>query len=827
MEEYTLKPNRTAYFTLPFTAHAIALFIIFMIIAFVGHIVWSPLAYVILAGLFFGLEGISFYAKKVAYEKLTFTFTENKIFAKGGGIFSDFESELAVRNITHVRKKLPLIQHRLCGTGEVVIESAGSGDSEIIMTAIDLPDEIFNYVKNLMQTNGFSMAASQLKMERSPSLLAVLLQTGAGHIAPLLGFLVFGLPIILEVADGFSDSADKLGDLLPVVKVAVGFVGVAILAGVLASLYINFSDQKRRIYRIFDDMITYYEGFLTKVEAVLPMENLSDTSLNQNFLDKILNLADVTVSCQGSDQEVHFKNIKDGRSLSEAIDEASSAFKSLVGTEHKEDKTSDTTAQNEQQETSGGKQNRVQKQARQQYTRKPAETSPVTRDTEFTAEYRIDVSRAIIPLIPICVIFPPFLIALIVAYVMTKARKFLVKPESIAMEFSLFSTNTLEFSADKVTGVVMSQNILDRFFNTCTLTFWSIGSGQNVKFSKVKRELIDFEKILAKVGIHPTQSAYTINPSFKLHDHFKRYLLRYIFSAVIFIAVTVPVVIMLMGVNFKVMEPIVDSLGKVLTVVILIIILLGILSALIRSIIVIFFDKKKADFSLVSFQGDHVYGREGFLTKSYYYALYDNVKDITTNCYPFSQNGDLTFNVAGEVVVQNQNGSEGAVVSSSFTVPYVQELSWKDEFIDLILYTRPNAEQVQEYAQKEITPTLLLEAKPAVANRLVLLIIASVIIFPLILLLPLTVPLLLYVVRRTHYRIEDYRVLEQRRTIARKQTSVIFSKIDHINTSRGIFNNMFGNGNITVNTTGSSTPELTIRNIPNYQEFYDELNKHY
>jgi hypothetical protein len=42
-----------------------------------------------------------------------------------------------------------------------------------------------------------------------------------------------------------------------------------------------------------------------------------------------------------------------------------------------------------------------------------------------------------------------------------------------------------------------------------------------------------------------------------------------------------------------------------------------------------------------------------------------------------------------------------------------------------------------------------------------------------------------------------------------------------------MLNKMFHNGNISVNTTGSSTPELIIGNIDNFKEFYDILKKYY
>lgn len=55
----------------------------------------------------------------------------------------------------------------------------------------------------------------------------------------------------------------------------------------------------------------------------------------------------------------------------------------------------------------------------------------------------------------------------------------------------------------------------------------------------------------------------------------------------------------------------------------------------------------------------------------------------------------------------------------------------------------------------------------------------------------------------------------------------MFNKINHINFDQGMLNKIFKNGNIEVNTTGSSKTELTIKNIHNFKEFYGVLKKYY
>jgi uncharacterized membrane protein YdbT with pleckstrin-like domain len=79
----------------------------------------------------------------------------------------------------------------------------------------------------------------------------------------------------------------------------------------------------------------------------------------------------------------------------------------------------------------------------------------------------------------------------------------------------------------------------------------------------------------------------------------------------------------------------------------------------------------------------------------------------------------------------------------------------------------------------------------------------------------------------TTYYIDKYRVLSKSGVIYKKQTSVIFEKIDFINSSEGFLNKVFKNGTISINTVGSSRTELFLRDIPNYLDIYKDVKDRY
>ena len=169
------------------------------------------------------------------------------------------------------------------------------------------------------------------------------------------------------------------------------------------------------------------------------------------------------------------------------------------------------------------------------------------------------------------------------------------------------------------------------------------------------------------------------------------------------------------------------------------------------------------------------------------------------------------------------------VMSNKFAINYVAGTENKDELIDIIFYKRPGAEEISKIEEniKEYSQKPVLVAKPDVMNSLVPLVLGSIIIFPFIALLPFTIPLTIWSVRVTSYIIEPYRVLKKSGILYKKQKSIVFSKVDHINFEEGFLNKMFRNGTVTINTVGSSKSEMNVANTPNFREFYDALKKHY
>ena len=774
-QTYELKPNRTAFVTYRFWTRFFYSIVFFSVLYFiVSRFIDLSVLYFI--GAFVLLKLFSYYSLSVQYKKEKYTFLPNKIIRKGGGIFSEYEVELVIRNITHITMRLPFIENKIFQTGNISIESAGTGASEVYLSSIDNSKKIYDYIEKLMKYNGFKLTKSNLIQQEQPSGVGVFFEVFKTFISTI--FIIFFIGIY--IGEGLITLINNnLSLVLPV-------AGLVLFVLFIRSIF-QFLDLKNRIYDVYEDTITYNEGFLSKNYSFIPIENLSDSTLTQTLVDKIFGLYDVKISCQGTQQEIHFKNMVNGPKLEENIDGLINKTKSLVGTE-KQQKVKQAT---------------VQKQA-------AFKSKPLNVDTSFTAEYKMDGKKTLVPLfiaLPFCLILFPlmlfWIITLVTQIIRMSATRFLVKANSLESRYNFISQKNTEFTNEKIMAVVFKESFVDKWFKTCSIHFWSIGSSDNIKFTNIKKTPGLYEAITAKTGIKPQEILYHMDSNFSFSQMLRSTLFITLFSIIIITGSMIGAILF----NPLFSIPAVVLIG------------LYFLIAVYKSI---YYNRSK-----LKFYKDYVYFERGIFFKEYFYSLYDNIKDITTVKYPFSKRGSIKFNVAGEHIVQQ--GKNQSTVSNSFKINYIDDIDTKDELIDLIFYQRPDAQQVsqierniQQYTQKPV-----MVSKPDLANSLFGLIVVSVIIFPLIVLLPITIPFTIWSVKVRLFIIQPYRVIAKSGIFYKKQTSIVFSKVDHINFSQGMLNKMFKNGNISVNTTGSSMPELVINNIDDFKEFYDVLKQHY
>ena len=426
-----------------------------VLVASVGVSVLSEVYAFVAAGLLLAvcLVGYSAVSGFVAWKKERYEIHATHLVARGGGLLSDRVNELEMSNVTHVKQHLSWLRYKLFDVGDVIVQSAGSSSAEVVFRSVKEPDRLYARMRELMRDNGFSLKGQQRLHSESPSTLGAFVavaQMGLGA----LGLLGGASAVLAGLA-----AAGPAGVLL---GVTLGFGLVSVVA---VWLVLHFLDIKRRTYEVYDDVVEYREGFLSRTNAFIPNENIADAATHQTFIDQALGLWDVRVSCQGSGSEVAFRRLANGPALQAVIRDRVAA------------------AQDSRQAEAEAVVGDVEGDSAPRVSRPAA--APVPAAEAWTAELKMHTLRS----------------ALSGGIIRALATTFTVGPASISSLYSFFGRKELEFAYDKVTGVQVSTGPLDHVFGTFSIKIWSIGSSTPITLAHVQRSKVDLPALLRQAGI--------------------------------------------------------------------------------------------------------------------------------------------------------------------------------------------------------------------------------------------------------------------------------------------------------------------------------------
>lgn len=720
-------------------------------------------------GLITTVIGTAFtiYLSLVAYRKERYELQSHRLVFYQGGLFSDEANELDIRNITHVKITLPWLRYKFLKVGDVIVKTAGISKPRV-MRSIHDPESIYAEMGERMKSNGYDLTQRQLLHKEKPALIAVVLECCV--ILAVVCFFSTG------AMAGLLSSEDSSGKMI-----AMGFGGT-ILFGVATFGILRFMDFRKRTYSVFNDVIVYEEGFLTQHRAFIPYENISDSNINQNLIDQILGLYDVKISCQGSDSEIKFRRLKGGVNLSVAIDQ-------LVSLAGKKLKISN-------QKTREGSANSAKQRPRR------VEPQLAAHADIQASEYRIHAARLLVPMLFFIPIFPIWLVATIQGLILMTSTRFYMRSGSLRHSYKFLNVEEREFTFDKITGLVIKRNPWDSLFGTMTLKFWSIGSGKPLVFAHVPCDSIDLPTLMNQLGIPPMKSeAYHVDAKFSLFAWLRAHL---ILTSVLAIFMAVDI-----AASYLINEPWGYALLLPTSLFFIACLIYG----------VFYYARQR-----LRFHEHHIEAEQGIIARSTYFVRYKNVKRITVTRYPGGQEGELKIYVAGEEEINTQPGSrkKGLVTpmlkQCSFTSRMLPEAWEKGRLLDDILSGRVGSPVNATPAEPA---EVLAESTRSVGNALVLLMIISIVLFPLIVILPITIPLTVIAVKRWRYSIEDFRILTSHGILFRSRTSVLLDRVDSLKKSQGFLNKIFRNGKVTIMTAGSSKPDLHIIDSPDFSKLHD------
>ncbi|MFT6144164.1 MAG: membrane protein YdbS with pleckstrin-like domain [Myxococcota bacterium] len=791
MESREFKPVKTTFILPPIMGMLTFCAVLSLVIAVVA-VASGTLPLLIFAGVpWLIIVAPTTYNQFVAYRKERYEVHSDRLVAHRGGMLSDGRTELDIRNITHVRLRLPWLRHKFFKVGDVRVESAGSSASEITFRSILEPEAVYEEVQELMRQNGYSLKRTEELHMESPGTVGALTVVGQriiGGIASIFFLLFFiGSGVV-----GLQSQSGILGILAAVAGLAFGSLMVI---SAIAGIVVTYLDITRRTYTVHNDAVTYTEGFLTRDNAFIPYENIADAATNRTVVDQVLGLYDVKVSCQGSGSEIYFRRLSNGPALQEAI----ATLVASAGNAARVKKKTQKATLAEKAETEGAPDSGI--------IGKPGAKPPQSRtlvdpDEAWTTTFNMNMMRTLVPLLSIIWTGPAFLIAAVAMAIKVSKTTFTIGTDSMASTYAFLGAKHQEYAYDKVTGVQITRNPLDTLFKTVTVQIWSIGSPQPLVLSNIIEEELDLPALLRQCGIpsdEPVQGELkqSLGPTV--------WLIQNVFGLVFLGVLAFVCLILAVAVKWPFL------------LLIPVLLLLPIPAAIAAAV--------RTGRQRLTFHAEHMEAQTGIFFRQHIHVRYDNIKKVESTRIPLTEQGTFKVYVAGERLIQQQNQQNNAAggLKMPYTLQglYIQGIDAKVDAMDALmlgLIEPAEIDGVHEQGDDIITTS-----HPAFANDVVVLVIIGILFFPLLVLVPITI----WQVKMRRYEIETDRVVVRSGILFKSSMSVLYNRIDSIQQNQGALGKAFGNGRVTILTAGSSMPDLVVANVPDYQEVYDTVREYY
>jgi len=808
-QDVNIKPHKTSFILFNgwvFFFGVVAVLSIFAWAFFVPAFIVTAIA-ALLAAVSYGLTLIK-------YKKESYIITATKIIYNSGTLFSDNSVEVQLDKVSIVWASLPFVQHKIFKTGNIAVQTAGSASSEIAFSQINNTTWVYTHLQAMMQKNGFHLEQDELVQKAKPHIL--------GIVWEIFGAFIWNLFVLMYVIRGllerfWIDSIIWLLSKYPIIYFIV-FIYVWLVVGYI---YIKFMDLKKREYSIFKDTIVYEEWFLSKHFAFIPMENVADTENKQWFFSKIFGLHDIVVSCQWENNQVVFKNMTGWEKMMKSI-------KYLKDNIIPREKDASLKAKSNNPDSLIWYIDKTE--------------IALNYNKEFTSSYKMNFLRTTIGIISssiltgllLYIIEPSFIyiiIPMLIAGITMKTiailyTSFIVDTSSIEKQFNCLANHHTSFSVEKITSVIIKENLLDKALWTCSIKFYSIGSQTPITFANIKKTASLESDILSKVGINngtPDKLVQDLKANFNLLDYLKSNIGAAIVIAIVILGAIVTTTLASML-----------SAGSGMSWIILwsatwFMALFAVLFGLKYAYNMFYFAAKRY---IREIRENFVFSRSGIIFIEKKYSLLRHIKWIKTKKYPLSALWDISLNISWEEAVADNTQkkkmwvlgllgvwsqiTDMIISSNSFSCKYTPDLFATHDSIDSMLNLKSIDTTLQETAKQDIWNSVL--------GLILLTLIASVFtvwiaLIPGLILIGFTV----WSIKVKYYNFEKDRVMFGSWIIYKKRHSILYRKFNFIDKNQGFVNKIFKNWNVWIYTLWSGNKEMWIKDIDNYAAIYDLL----
>lgn len=749
-----------------------------------------------------------------SYSKTSYSIGEDHVTFRGGGLGMNKEIEIEYGKITQVTLRQPFWEKALYGTGTLSIDGAGTSGFGVSFRHIKDSDQVCEILESRMRAKAFSLLRKRVIRQERPSLLASIAAL-IPVIIKVLGITSFfgvfvGLILALNIGsespqhfiDLMSGQVEQIIDVgaetMPVDQarrsalVVLGLLAIS-YAIMGTSMIIRVFFARRSIYTLYDDVIEYKRRTLGRMQKFIPIENVTDVTFTQSFLQRLFDIANVRISCQGATGTISFSSMPGGP------DFVSNLQRLMEG--HEIESIEDETELAPEQGLDEGRAPDADVLELRMSMGRSVTAYLVKTAFNTLKELLILGTLALGVVYFVTYFFSEEIENIEVAYpwiaggigvlvglsllvqlsrvprLISRARRtrYSIGPQNIQSSYALFSKEDTRFATAKITAVIVRRGLWDRIFRTATIDFRSIGSTAPLSFFHIPLAELDLQGIASYLAFSQDEVQQRIVARFTpLRWALRRgwYLPRFILVALL----------LALPIGFVGMIP------PLLFIIPVLIVVLGPISDFLTQ----WAHHSRGE---LEFHSDHLVLSRGLLRTHVFMSGYAHLKHVRSTTYPLGDWGQVTL-----------YGSTGARA----TIPYINNPRGTHDFVDTLmsigrLPPAAGADSLDTAVIAEYRPAF----NHAITNMIGVLII-SVLVCPLLILLPFALARAIMQTRRTTYMLETRRVTVLSGILWRRQGTVLLNRIDNVTTSEGFFNKTFKNGNIAISTAGSSSADLVL-----------------
>lgn len=773
-----------------------------------GDAAWAGPAF------FLALPLLLLAARIIAYRGTHYTIGADRIIINHGGVFGDRSIELDLVNITLVEWRSPYLLKLIHGVGHIVIQEAGNAAQNARLVYIKDPQRIYRLIAKNMRGQGFSMQRNaRIARQKSGILGALVDMTGFG-IASIYSLAIIADPLMLafgrisaNIASGLGaltrDAAAQVENIEYIVSIIVFALSGLALLGVTIWTLFKFLELSRRTLTLHDDVVDYYQGFLSEKRQSIPLENLTDTDLLRPFFKRILGLSDLRISSRGAGSNLIFHSMPGAEEFARALERQLDTMGALKQSASASEPTATASPSGAAPVAPAASPSRAQ-------TFKPviwrAATGSLLKLTLlplvifagfalFAALSAFEIENlglagaGLLGGIGIwgAVWLVTSLFGMGQSIIYAKSTEYSFDGRRASKTFDFLNRQETKFATEQITSFSILTTPLDRLLGTMTLRLRSIGSAEPLDFKHIANDpnlVADLEKTLdfsQPLSPYERRAPIKLTPKYTLMDGFKGHITSFLYAigAALLFATLIGLILNAWVFSFAIC-----------------------LGALLLSLpVYILWQSVRVGRLQATLDTDTFTVQGGVLRHFRHRTAFRHIKGVRSSQYPASGVGELNISTGGGFTMR---------------VDFLPAIRMQHDRVDsLVLGRRVASSESADIVEFHPNTTTELTRH---FGRLALLIIP-------LLTMPLSLAWVALRAQRTRYRVEGDRIFVEIPLIFHRRTSVLFERVDHLESSRNMANKIFNTRDVEVYTVGSTTVDLELRALKEHERALEVIRE--